>query len=379
VFIIVSGFVITHVILERDEAYPVYLVKRFARIFPLFAVTCWVGFVTNDLLAAALSSPEFGDREFAEVTRGVAASNHDHLFGHFVAHATMLHGAIPHSVLPYSEYAFNMPAWSVSLEWQFYVLAPLVVLVLRDKQKFILALAAGAAIVQFVFTKYFLGTFHPGALPAAACYFAIGILSRLAYSKSVETFPSLRVAVVAAIVLFPIAPDVRPVLVWMVVYFGLPAVKLESASVIGRIYELALNSRLAVYFGSRSYSIYLVHYPIISIVVWLFFARSTPLPNMLLLSCICIPLTVVISELAYRTIESPGIALGKRVATSMQRWRTHRTLIVKPIIDSHFPGSHVIRNRSTAERADAQRLEQSQSMRLISHLLSPSWKGGAKL
>ena len=37
VFVIISGFVITHVIVERPEPYLGYLTRRFMRIFPLFA------------------------------------------------------------------------------------------------------------------------------------------------------------------------------------------------------------------------------------------------------------------------------------------------------------------------------------------------------
>ena len=75
VFIILSGFVITHLVIERPESYPAYLTRRFMRIFPVFAVTCFVGYFANDL-QAALISQELLDREFAAVLSGVAASNH---------------------------------------------------------------------------------------------------------------------------------------------------------------------------------------------------------------------------------------------------------------------------------------------------------------
>src|SRR5580765_347942 len=94
VFLIVSGFVITHVILEKREAYGPYLVRRFARIFPLLAVTCFVGFFSNDLLAIALGDRSFGDAEFAKLAADIAASNHSNLPTHLLAHLSMFHGAI---------------------------------------------------------------------------------------------------------------------------------------------------------------------------------------------------------------------------------------------------------------------------------------------
>jgi peptidoglycan/LPS O-acetylase OafA/YrhL len=38
----------------------------------------------------------------------------------------MLHGAVPDVLVRNAPSAFLIPAWSVSLEWQFYLVAPLV-------------------------------------------------------------------------------------------------------------------------------------------------------------------------------------------------------------------------------------------------------------
>jgi hypothetical protein len=188
---------------------------------------------------------------------------------------------------------------------------------------------------------------------------------------------SLLFALVAALLLFPMASEIRPVLIWIVVYFGLPAEKFETPYVIRRIYELALKSRLAVYFGSRSYSIYLVHYPIISIVVWLFFSHSMPLPNILLLSCISIPVIVVISELAYRTIELPGIALGKRIAIAMHS-RKHQELMVNSTIDSHSAHSRkecdgLEPKGSLTARPEKTRSDRTQVVSAPGGLIGPRW------
>ena len=187
IFIIVSGFVITHTILAKQERYLPYLVRRFARIFPLFAVTCFVGFFTSELLASALSDPSFGDPEFAKVVNDVASSDQAYLPMHILAHLFMMHGAIPNDVLIYSEYAFNMPAWSISLEWQFYLVAPLFIFVLREKHPWVIPMALAVATSVMVAQQFGLRTAQPGALPFAICYFAIGILSRLIYSEKFGT------------------------------------------------------------------------------------------------------------------------------------------------------------------------------------------------
>lgn len=315
VFLIVSGFVITHVVVEKSQAYPVYLVQRFARLFPLFAATCIFGFFTNDLLAISLSGPGFNDPDFAKVANGVAASNHEHFWSHLLAHVTMLHGAISNAALPYSEYAFNMPAWSISLEWQFYLVAPLIICTIRN-ELFILLLAIAVAICEFWF-KSFVGTVQPGALPLAASYFLVGIVSRMTYPY-VEGHNWLVPTVALAIVLFPLRSELRPFLIWFIVFFGLPRKCHERPGPASNIYSCALTNPVAQYFGSRSYSIFLCHYPIISTIVWLVFSYSGTVPGMLLLSCLSIPATIIVSELTYRCIELPGIKMGRRAAAWVQ-------------------------------------------------------------
>src|SRR5579872_3145219 len=82
IFIIISGFVITHRVIERPEPYRIYLLRRFMRIFPLFAVTCAIGFFTNDLEAATLSHvPWASDPRFSQVAalfKAIANSNHEY-------------------------------------------------------------------------------------------------------------------------------------------------------------------------------------------------------------------------------------------------------------------------------------------------------------
>ena len=134
-------------------------------------------------------------------------------------------------------------------------------------------IVAASVVVAY---KFGLRTVQPGALPFAIGYFAIGIVGRLLYSEK----------------------------------FGHRGLSW-------------LKSPLALYFGSRSYSIYLCHYPIVSTVAWLLFRWSVP-SSMLILSIISIPLIIVTSELAYRWIEKPGIAAGKKLATLISP-RSHYT------------------------------------------------------
>ena len=321
VFITISGFVITHLVTERPEPYGPYLIRRFMRIFPLFAVTCIIGFYASDIHAVTLShvawadTPSFADRLAWFV--GVAHSDHEFFWAHVLAHLTMLHGAISTRLLPFAPHAFNPPAWSISLEWQFYLLAPFAISLIRRRRAFIW-LAAAVAVVECLYQLGFLGVFEtPSSLPAAAGYFVLGIVSRLLYPEFVGSIRYFT-AMPLFIVLLPLGWDAVPILVWAVIMFGLLIDRSDAnAAPFTKCYEGMLESRFATYCGSRSYSVYLSHYSILAVshALWLaVFPTAQKVSTLIGVSAMAIPLTFVIAELFYRGIERPGIALGSMLA-----------------------------------------------------------------
>ncbi len=321
VFLMISGFVITHLVIERPEPYGIYLLRRFMRIFPLFAVTCVIGFLTSDLQANLLSRGSgSGDPQFTALLADIARSNHDFFLPHFLAHATMLHGAISNTVLPFSQYAFNMPAWSLSLEWQFYLVAPAIVIVARWPRAMIWV-AMMIAVAEIAFQHRFFGSFEqPSFLLAVAGYFAVGVASRLAYPSIAGTIRHPAAILSIVIVLLPLLDGWGvPLLIWGSILTGLALHPSAKTSLFARIYRVALESRAAAYFGSRSYSTYLCHLQIISICYWLWLFLFSTAPTFLGLSVLTVPLTIIAAELLYRWVERPGIALGSRLARgSMQ-------------------------------------------------------------
>ena len=59
-FMIISGFVITHVILTRKETYQTYIIQRFFRLYPLYvvAIGCAGGKAGHRNAGAVLSVAE---------------------------------------------------------------------------------------------------------------------------------------------------------------------------------------------------------------------------------------------------------------------------------------------------------------------------------
>jgi peptidoglycan/LPS O-acetylase OafA/YrhL len=321
-FVIISGFVITHLVVEREEPYGTYLLRRFMRLFPLFAVTCIIGFFTSDVYATTVSNVPWASNpsssRYIALVTGVARSDHEFFWLHVLAHLSMLHGAINSSVLPFSQYAFNAPAWSISLEWQFYLIAPLVISLAR-RWETLLWLAMATAVLEFAYQFGLFGSFDlPAFLPGAAGYFGLGIASRIAYPKIIGTIRHPKSIFALSLVLLPLGWSVAPLLVWAIVFIGLVLSRDDAAKdTFTRVYHYAFESHISTYLGSRSYSVYLCHWPILAIchALWLgVFPTAFHVTTFLGVSIMVVPLTLLISEGFYRSIERPGILLGSRLA-----------------------------------------------------------------
>lgn len=324
-FMILSGFVITHMLESRPEPYAAYLTRRFFRLYPLFVLACVIGFFTNDLEAYVMSKAWYSSLYYADGASypfaEVARSNHDYFLAHVVAHGTMLHGAISDTILPFSSSAFNAAAWSISLEWQFYLVAPFVLLLCRKENW--APVVAGIGVAAWVAYRHgWFGSFmQPSLLPAAAGYFAVGIASRLAYPRLAKSGLRLGGIVALAIIILPLlGPKNLPLLFWLVLFGGLVSVPDGPSQ---RLYRLCFDSRLAQYLGTRSYSTYLVHMPLVAVAHWAAFSLiglGSPSWNFALLCLMVIPATLLLSEATYRFVEVPGIRFG----TGLLRRRAKR-------------------------------------------------------
>ena len=128
------------------------------------------------------------------------------------------------------------------------------------------------------------------------------------------------------LVLLPLCGwDVVPLLIWALVFAGLVLDRSTAdAASFARTYRRYLESPIATYFGSRSYSVYLGHLPIIGVCHWVWldiFPLAGRATTFFGVSAMVVPLTIIAAEMLYRGIEQPGIVLGSRLA----RWNMGRT------------------------------------------------------
>ncbi|MDR3412261.1 MAG: acyltransferase [Formivibrio sp.] len=322
VFIIISGFVITHLIETAHEPYGKYLVRRAFRLYPVYIIACICGFFTADswVRLAAMSpwSHALGWSEYTQNILARAQQLHTNPLGHIAAHLFMMHGAIPDQILAFSASTILPAAWSISLEWQFYLVAPLVLFGLRTRTGVIWTTIA--SLMLFIITKNgYLGEHEfRSFIGSAVPYFAVGIASRLAigWASGLKLNP-LAVSAVGCAALLMIGKDPTPLLVWTIFYSFLVW---QDDGLLSRLFRFLTAARPIVLFGEASYSLYLIHRPI---QILLGIAAITTIGRtqhgMLMVQMAAIAIALLISLGLYFGVEKPFIRMGKQITGGRSR------------------------------------------------------------
>lgn len=322
VFIIISGFVIAHLIESSREPYGKYIVRRGFRLYPVYIISCIFGFVIADTWSQlAIISPWSQVQGWGEYAKNIVDSTqqlHANPMGHIAAHAVMMHGVVPNEILPMAARTILPAAWSISLEWQFYLVAPLVMFGLRTRTGVFWTALLSAMF--FVATKKgYLGehdfrSFIGSSIP----FFAVGIASRLAigWASKLE-FKPLTAATVASALLLMLGKEVLPLLVWAIFYSYLVW---QGDDPLSRLFRLLTTARPMLLFGEASYSLYLIHRPI---QVVLAMATVTTIGStqqgMLIIQMLAVALALLVSVGLYFGVEKPFIRLGKQLTGGRAR------------------------------------------------------------
>jgi peptidoglycan/LPS O-acetylase OafA/YrhL len=327
VFIVLSGFVIFE-LLRSDPAagYRPYIARRARRILPVyfFAValaTLCMGLRAEGFVAAPWRTAE----ELATAMARFDATRLD-LGWHLLSHATLLHGLVPESWLAHSAYALLAPAWSLSLEWQFYLLAPLLFMFATRGTQGLLWLVLVLALAGTLLTTTVGPEFTPAFFLVSWPFFALGWwLSALRHRGARAEHPRSAlwlslVPIVAAAVLM--AADWRSTLLSIV--FALLALPLcwgawnayRPAVVLRR----ALEVRWLQAIGRQSYSLYLLHVLVLDLVGWILIRTGvfggSDAGNFVLLAGTTLAFSLVASALSYRFVEKPFMRARPRASVA---------------------------------------------------------------
>jgi peptidoglycan/LPS O-acetylase OafA/YrhL len=241
-FFALSGLVIAFSLQRFGGRFRPFIIARARRLFPVYVLVLaasialalcgdplctlpWAGAQARDIVSATLPAPLWPD---------------------IIAHITLLHGIIPQAVLPYAYVTLLGPAWSLSTEWQFYLIIGLAAPHHLGRFALII-LAIGAAWHLLPYGAYFSRAFFPDAAP----YFALGLASAAWLRGNRRTLlPCILGA--CAIGLLTSPEKVIPPLIW-------GGIMLAQAKPWGAI----LEHRALQYLGAISYPLYLVNEPVL--------------------------------------------------------------------------------------------------------------------
>jgi len=335
VFIVISGFVITHLLIgSSEERYPVYITRRGFRIFPVYLFALLVMSLVYKYYIQVLTASWRPD---ASMHLAKFAAERQHFWIYLLLHLSLLHGVVPDNVLPYSSSAFLSPAWSLSLEWQFYLIAPLLVRFPAKWRYWGLAIVAIVCGLTFVASAgiYFHWMF-PANLFCALGFFALGILSRFRFQgvpwQHLWHYILILLVMLGGIVYardwiilrcMAMALAIWAMSLWMIQReITVP----NRRGLLSRVGKGVFCSRLITAVGSWSYSTYLLHGPVLAAVIALFlnFCPGTPTERLRLSFLLSIPLVLLLSYATYNWLERPGMRLGKKVTVLLHTVRLAR-------------------------------------------------------
>jgi peptidoglycan/LPS O-acetylase OafA/YrhL len=142
-FMLLSGYVTAGLICTRPERYGIYLFRRWVRLFPVFLVCLLLAIAIRPLTLGNI--PGDAPRETFES---------QNWWPSFLAAITMLQG--PASYLLHRSDQFLPTAWYVSVQWQFVIFAPLIILIIRKFGRIAFVSLFAFALIPYVqYIHYF--------------------------------------------------------------------------------------------------------------------------------------------------------------------------------------------------------------------------------
>jgi peptidoglycan/LPS O-acetylase OafA/YrhL len=326
-FMAISGFVIFMLLDQKREHYGTFIFRRFFRIYPVYLILFLLSIPCIAISRADLLLPhQLASPAVIAQTLHVYDSLWDHRWIHIPLHLALLQGLVPSRFLPHSSTAFLAPAWSLSLEWQFYLVAPFAFALLFSKaawHRVTLGIVCAAFILE---SRHLLPSVDQGAaLVFQLPFFLLGMASYLLYRETEKlTFAADYVfpfVLMISLGIYEVAgkpPEIVPFLLWALVL----ALIMEPAhSYSSRLLTPLFTHRAILWAGQVSYSIYLSHILVLVIAHYFllkYFFALTQVEFFAVLLFSTLAITLLVSALLYGTIEAPFIALGRRLARS---WR----------------------------------------------------------
>jgi peptidoglycan/LPS O-acetylase OafA/YrhL len=303
VFILLSGFVIAMLIARKAEPYPAYIVRRAFRLFPLYLPVLMISTALLPIQLAVWQtvSPSADNSFRIKAVRDAMAN----LPWHLGTHIPLLQGLVPNRFAGTLPFSILGQAWSISLEWQFYLVAPFLIRAVLGRKWF----KAAAIVLAFAL----MSRFFPGAFLGAKIYlFGAGIATYAALQPELRREALIAAAVCAVAAIARQGPmQLIPLGLWA----GVVASSMSPVQSLRHLPARVLGSRVLFHMGQISYSIYLLHMVPFFLSLYLCsIAGSGPLATQVIVVLATTVVTYLGALACYHAVEKQGIRLGSRLA-----------------------------------------------------------------
>ncbi|AMP12766.1 acyltransferase family protein [Collimonas pratensis] len=323
-FLVISGFIISKTIvknldqlrdfnLSQASFVKAFYARRIFRIYPV----AWVVFFAVVIISAVSNQGGY----FASLTNNIEAgiSIFTYTYNYFAVKMCLNHTC---ALAPY---------WSLSLEEQFYLLLPLFLLLTRSTRQRVWILCGLLMVITFVVRPllhddiliFYMQNRADGLLYGCLIYF----LTEQPWFKAIR-ISTMQNRTMASLL----------TLILVFVLTGIPGVGFSTsltipiACLLASVLVILASFEAGVicfpkpvegflnYLGSRSYSLYLAHMPMLTLTQEIMFRYAAnahePLGPQLLPYYLVISLSLAFAatELIYRTVEQPMLAKGKRIS-----------------------------------------------------------------
>lgn len=316
-FLVISGFCLyLPFAAGRSDRFTTgrFLRRRFLRLMPAFYAS----------LAVVLLLNVFGGPRL-----GFQALSAPQAIFQALTHATMTHALFPSTF-----YALNGAYWSLALEWQLYLGLPLLIIGIRlIGLRNTLLLAVLCNVVYRLALSWAIGrglvapqspmalAVLPNLLPGRWAEFVLGMLAAELYRRGSLTKLAGRgqlavMAVLPVLVIagFRLVTNPLSHLLFGLVFFLAVILVLAPSSPLGRVFSWTP----LVSIGLMSYSLYLVHQPVVQAAAFLLREHAGLGPQAVLtwLLLAIVPLIVVLAWVLFMTVERRSLSDWESVAST---------------------------------------------------------------